>query len=157
MPIVLPSFFVGGVSSSLQSLAVTLNRTRKTIGWLTIVVATIGVGVLPTRAAAATCGDYVIHVGDLRHAQSPDGSPARGDELTGESRQSTCHGPQCQRHAPVPPAPVFIPTFSPIDQACGMLGGDASPVAGSRFVVELFVEPRTGFRSTIDRPPRAQA
>lgn len=63
----------------------------------------IGVAMLiafaDARTSLASCGDYVM-VGGKAHPSHDDGA---GDSLPGIP---TCHGPQCQRQAPLPVVPT---------------------------------------------------
>lgn len=75
----------------------------------------IGVAMLiafaDARTALSSCGDYVM-VGGQSHTSSHD---AAGHSLPGVP---TCHGPHCQRQAPLPAVPTkALPNAPLVDAA----------------------------------------
>lgn len=73
------------------------------------------------QPAAATCGDYVMVGGHGNHGHT--------DHDSGMPGVPTCHGPNCQRQAPLPVAPTkSLVGGLPSDVACWMqIGGTVEP------------------------------
>jgi hypothetical protein len=123
----------------------------------------IGLALLTSNTAVATCGDWTIHgakTGIPKNIRFISDTVARPvtlltAALNHETSRGPCHGPNCQS-APSQPAPVMPVTFPRIDSVMLAIRGavgDSSAESCSSFAEDCARAVR-GFPLGIEHPPR---
>jgi hypothetical protein len=100
-------------------------------------------GLLTPTSARAECGDYV-NIGDksMGHPEQPS------------APLTPCHGPNCSRHDPAPPAPTAPPTTAPTDWLCPEFVAALAATSPKRFAGAPLAASAVGSRADIYHPPR---
>jgi hypothetical protein len=111
-----------------------------------------------SSVARAECGDYVKVANPLVTGSALRNAPAKADfgEQPSPNNPTPCHGPKCSRREPLapPPSPVTVTLLA--DQWALLSHHRESPDSGGvERIADLSIHPAKGFRSPLDRPPKA--